>query len=529
MSNAIPNETHFPSFQKVEDLYPMGLDIPKTNDIIMKNKDITLVSTTPKYIYYNFYSMLSTKINTFFSGNIQYQISGKINEPNVIFRNGSQYSKYTSKKIYIFNKIHENEKNTDGELVIENESITNSDKKLFICFPLKTNNNLEIITKKSILDELIQNTTQDDISEINLNSIILKEDDCLYYETTNAKVIVFQTPIVVSSYFTGFTKGELYELQKSPENVEKIRASSNYSSDNTLSNFSKMLKGWDLFETKEGFIEGNDEVVIEKWMECDNVPIDYSEEIPTYQIAVGSITKDLQISILGITINIMWFISISIFLFFIIPPMYGFIVKLGIKNLSNNDEKISLIRGFELTWIIVLVIPAIIMISVGVQQTITCGVISSELSDEKIPLKDKNMHKLQKCLITPPILDKIGDDIDITKLPNVDITKLPNVDIWPNELKSTDYLNNAIKHVNKTRENSTNTTIAGAIILIIWFVCFVIMCFHKIVSPNFIDDVSFEREGKKILALPWPSHIFSLYRFWRNVFSTNYTLSDKYK
>jgi hypothetical protein len=153
------------------------------------------------------------------------------------------------------------------------------------------------------------------------------------------------------------------------------------------------------------------------------------------------------------------------------------------------------------------------MISVGVRQTITCGVISSELSDKKIPLKDKNMHKLQECLIIPPILDKISDDIDITK--------------WPNELKSTYYLNNAIKHVNKTRKNSTNTTIAGAIILIIWFVCFVIMCFHKIVSPNFIHDVSFEKEGKKILALPWPSHIFSLYRFWRNVFSTNYTLSDK--
>lgn len=506
MSNAIPNETHFPSFQKVDDLYPMGLDIPKTNDIKIKNVDIPIVSNTPKHVYYNFYSMLSTKINTFFSGNIQYQIYGKINEPNVIFRNGSQYSKYTSKKIYIFNKIHENEKNTNGELVIENESITNSDKKLFICFPLKTNNNLEIITKNSILDELIQNTTQDDISEINLNSIILKEDDCLYYETTNAKVIVFQTPIIVSSYFTGFSKGELYELQKSPENVEKIRASSNYSSDNTLSNFSKMLKGWDLFETKEGFIEGN-ETVTEKWMECDNVPLDYSEEIPTYQIAAGSITKDLQISILGITINIMWFISILIFLIVVIPPIYGFIVKLGIKSETHdNDKKILLIRGFELTWIIVLLIPAIIMISVGVQKTINCGDISSELSDEKISLKDKNMDKLKKCLIIPPLDKRIGNNKNLTE--------------WPNELKSTDYLNNAITHVNKEREQSTIITIAGAIILIIWFLCFVIMCFHKTVSPTFIEGVSFEEKGKKIMALPWPWYFGELITFWKNVFFT---------
>ena len=500
MSNAIPNETLFPSFRKVDDLYPMGLDIPKTNDIKIKNIDIPIVSNTPKHVYYNFYPMLSNKINTFFSGNIQYQISGKINEPNVIFSNGSQNSRYTSKKLYIFNKIHENEKNTDGELIIENDSITNSDKKLFICFPLKTNNNPEIIIKNSILDELIQNTTSDDISEINLNSIILKEDDCFYYETSNAKVIVFQTPIVVSSYFTGFTKGELYELQKNPENIEKIHASTNYSSDNILSNLSKMIKGLNIFETKESFIEGieNNNSPI-KWMECDNVPLDYTEEIPTYQIAGGSVTKDYQGQLLGATINIIWVVSIIVFLIFILPSLYTLIVRYGIEN--DPELNLELIRNFEFTWVLVLLIPAIIMIFVGALQITSCNNSLKNLNDTNIPLQAKDMDKIKKCLVTPPLDPKIGD----------------NYFVWPNYLTTTDYLNNAITNVKKQSASSVYSTSVGGIMLALWSICFVIMCFYKVLSPNFMyPDFSFIKEdGRKILALPIPSSKFFV--FWINI------------
>lgn len=511
MSQSLPNDTLFPSFGKVDDLYPLGLDIPKENKKELK-PEIEIIPTVPKHIYYNFYPILSKKIYTLFSGSIQYQLPGKENEPNIVFNEGSQYTTYSSQKLYIFSKIHET--NADGELVVEHRPITNSEKKLFVCFLLKTDYLPAITHSKPVLEKLIEHDTTEGPTEIDLNAIIPTEDECIYYETPTAKVIVFQTPLRVSAHFTGFTQGELYELQTKPREIQRIRASSNYSSQNALKPSSNTVTGWNIFENKEGFIEGNEEDV--KWMECDNVPLDYSEEIPTYQVMAGSVTKDFQSQLFGATINIIWMVSIVVILIFVLPSLYTLLVKMGIGSANSYDEVLNLIRNFEFTWILVLVVPALIMIFAGASNIALCNTSLTDLNNSDISSENKNMEKLKRCLVTPPpVATKIGDDPTI----------------WPNTLINTDYLNNAVLNVKTKLNSSVQTAIIGGLLLGLWFICFVIMCFYKVLSPDFMHlDADFkfqDKLGKKTLAFPMPSG--GLFTFWINIFTKGIRVSPTAK
>jgi hypothetical protein len=538
MSNGLPNETLFQSFGqgspnpttdlsdkfgKVDDLYPTGLDIPKANKIEEKTKEIAILPIVPKHLYYNFYSMLSKKIYTLFSGNIQYQLSGKANEPNIVFSKGSQYTAYSSQKLYIFSKIHENDLNTDGELVIENLPITNSDKKIFICFPLKTIT--ENVSKHSnlILDQLIQNTLPEQLPEINLNTILPMEDDGIYYETSTAKIVVFQTPLHVFSHFTGFTKGELHELQIKPATVERIRASSNYFSNKSLNISGHLqgptmlenttIQGWNTFDTKEGFIEGNDPNAEIKWMECDNVPLDYSEEIPTYQIAAGSVTKDYQTQLLSATINIIWVISIVVFLIFVLPSIYTLFVSRGIVGFTDPVVILDLIRNFEFTWVLLLVIPAFVFIITGSSLLNTCNLSLNDLSSSSDPTQ-KNMDLLRKCM----------PNITTTTTSESGKLETKTGSIWPNVFNTNDEVNDAISKIKTQINSQKNLAISGGVILGLWFLATTIMLFYKITNPDFMHLENFkfvdEYTGNRILALPFPPS-GKLIAFWKNVFVGN--------
>ena len=93
---------------------------------------------TKPELQYNYYNILTKKINE-----NELSFVGKPNNPNLIIRNGSHDTKYTSSKLYLFSKSNSIsnkyiDKNSvfgfgsgitsdfDAELIVENNSITNS-------------------------------------------------------------------------------------------------------------------------------------------------------------------------------------------------------------------------------------------------------------------------------------------------------------------------------------------------------------------------------------------------------------------
>ena len=75
-----------------------------------------------KTILYDFPKLPSQKINSIFSGNIQYSVAGKENQPNISVVKKSQKRGFVSKNVYIFSNIHNVSGESDpctGELVIE--------------------------------------------------------------------------------------------------------------------------------------------------------------------------------------------------------------------------------------------------------------------------------------------------------------------------------------------------------------------------------------------------------------------------
>jgi hypothetical protein len=341
------------------------------------------------------------------------------------------------------------------------------------------------------------------------------EDECSYYETKTATVLVFKTPLNVSSYFTGFTKGNIQDLQIIPEHIEAVPASSQaivhiLSGNNRDSSALQMTKGGANLTlevaslplrseefVKEGFIEGNEEEI--KWMECDNVPLDYTEEIPTYQVAAGSVTKDYQTQLLGATINIIWAVSIVIFLIFILPSLYTLLVVRGIGTARGQQEILELIRNFEFTWILVLLLPAIILIITGTTLSNVCNSSLNDLSNNTDP-NNADMYLLNKCIVKVP--SKISPG-------------------WPKVFTTSDEVKDALGQVKIQLNTAKNTAISGGVILGFWFISTTIMAFYKVLNPDFLhisqsNGFSFNDNGRKILALPTiPSGKFIV--FWANV------------
>ena len=56
-----------------------------------------------KQILYDFPKLPSQKINSIFSGNVQYSVIGKENQPNIFIVNKSQKRGFVSKNVYTGN------------------------------------------------------------------------------------------------------------------------------------------------------------------------------------------------------------------------------------------------------------------------------------------------------------------------------------------------------------------------------------------------------------------------------------------
>jgi hypothetical protein len=160
------------------------------------------------YVTYHFPKLNSKKVQT--KGIIQYYMIGKENEPNVSYKKGSSHIPFVSEKMYICAK-----QETSAILIVENRSVTNTDKKLFLCVPLITKEQPLGFAKKqsrNILDDIIQDI-QTNFSEpnndIHLDSVLPENTICNIIETRFAIVVYLKTPIPVYSYFTGLDSSSI--------------------------------------------------------------------------------------------------------------------------------------------------------------------------------------------------------------------------------------------------------------------------------------------------------------------------------
>jgi hypothetical protein len=323
---------------------------------------------TTKQTAYNYYPMFSTKINTQYTGNIQYSLNGKENEPNVTVTENFDSIGYVSKNLFIFSKIHHfpQMENFEGELIVENVPISKSNKPLYLCVPLKTNSS----APKNTIDKIVEN--DDTNIDINLNTVLPLEEISYYYETADYKYLVFHKPIDVKTNFVGFNKGSKDDLFIPPKNVSMIRASSDvvHMKKNTVGTGG--TSRWWGTPSPSGQKHVTEGFEPNEYFECDNVDISYNNDIPTYTIPAGSNNISLKEKTLNVAITMVWLLCIVAVVFMVTPMLFRMLAVSSIIDPSNAPESLTNINKVEATLSFLLFIPAIILVSVGASTSAKC-------------------------------------------------------------------------------------------------------------------------------------------------------------
>jgi DNA-binding cell septation regulator SpoVG len=409
-----------------------------------------------KLIQYNYYNTYAKRV---FSSNTDFQFifHGKENTPNLTITRGSQNINYISSKFFVFSKIHKiDHVEFDGELIIENIPITNSNKKLYVSFPLRT---VPSLSEETIIDFILQQTDPNNNIEVNFNDILPNTNACNFYNLGNYDVLLFTTPIPIKSNFfhvsndntifsgdfnealhsrvelksrlvtrDDFVVSETNEINK--QQYQKIKAvkmnqnskdaicedclmgpvygpvSSQKSKlqqqlDKWKNNFETVLSfffsgkmfemmsspqdeqerkirkwikkiksngpdSWAIKNKVENFVENMTmEDDGDDWMECDNVPIDYSGEIPTYTINASSKKTDENSNLLLKTLQIFWILFAAALMYVMVPLIYGFLAVRSIIKLSNSEVRHDRVTGLEMALSFLIIFPAIVLMLYG--------------------------------------------------------------------------------------------------------------------------------------------------------------------
>jgi len=337
-------------------------------------------------INYDFSRLNFKKIQSPFAGNIQYYLMGKENEPNVMYAKRSSqntYEKfletgsYTEVKNYIANKLYIfGNDNTSGWLVIENTPVTNHDRKLFVCIMLSTNPTATSL--HNVLDNMLQDTIDMDntkiLTEMNLDTILPPSSTCDVYENRRSIVVKFKAPVYVHSYFTGLSNTNISSfIPDFPNNYDSIfDVSTNFETilATQKGKLNPPIMTYD--SVKEGFVEGAGTIDQEtdasgntySWMECDAVPLDYSNVVPTYVVSNGSTTTNTSNTVITMTTVMLWILIVSIFCIFYIPFFFKQLITYTVRS-NRTSENI------EIGGMAVFAITGFILLCVGIQKAIT--------------------------------------------------------------------------------------------------------------------------------------------------------------
>ena len=285
---------------------------------------------------------------------------GKVNEPNIMYNNGSEIINYQAKELFVCSKIHAVNKNQDGEIIIIH-SPTTSSIKLYVCFPFLYNDNTEITD----IDKILFSSTKTNSISLEMNKYITIVPKVRIYETYDSygeqcRVILFEDIIYINHKINIPNNTNL--IQK--ESIEKaistypfltnaknyqdsiilestLRSPSFLSSNSTnVSSDSLLSLPSSLFIHNETIVEGmetndRDDVIYS----CEYLPIDSDDMVQVLQVPVGSPGYNnlvgSQVSNLFINHGIFMFIVI---LFFCLTPFcyHFFYTRINESQLYKN-------------------------------------------------------------------------------------------------------------------------------------------------------------------------------------------------
>ena len=257
---------------------------------------------------------------------VQGAFVGKSNEPNVIYSNKSTPYNFQSSKIYVCGKLHDMEVDYDGELIIENTSIT-TEHTLFMVFPLKTDST---IVQNSI--DTILSTKQTTSLAIN-NLIDNNSINCIVYtsrtQNKTSIVVVNTVPIKINTDLSKYSSSmKLFGVTPSEYNLVKVFLNNQegfttnregFYTDVSYNQAIVDASGTTRFPLKPTDPNSGD------YMECEMIDID-SDTATTYQVPVSSgaiIDKNNQ-DMISVLIQYILYFIIFLIMFFVSPPLYNF-------------------------------------------------------------------------------------------------------------------------------------------------------------------------------------------------------------
>ena len=285
-------------------------------------------------IYFNQYA--STRNNGGYI-KIPFFTPKNIVKPNGLYISGEPIIKFMSSDLYIYKKTHNIAGiNYHGELIIKNKQITNGDRKLYVCFPLKT----DIGTKPNEIDKIIdqsEKVNSDSFSmPVNLNNMyfdkLQKNPKYIFYKSGGDIVVVFTEPIKVKNSFDKFVECDLFSKYSNEYNILE----------NNKDGFQSMT---------EGFIEG----IEDDSMTC--YPIDNNGEPLTDVPSLVKVNSgnEAQNKTINLLFAMIMFVVVFSFSFFGVPPLYK---EIFINESKLNDTTLTyttIFCGFYLAWCIAMI------------------------------------------------------------------------------------------------------------------------------------------------------------------------------
>lgn len=266
-----------------------------------------------------------------------YQVSFPNKSPNLTYSKITP-SSYTATNLYLFGLLHDNisglsvsDKDMVGELVIEHATNAYMGRKVYTCFLLKQNRESNVNGIDHLLEMADGKYKGKNALDIELNQIIPKQTECFFYTdaASSNPVFVFTTPIEINTVSADFIREKL---------SVKTKLFNTFAPNDTL----RIQIG---ASSEEGFIgrrvleglENND-----VYIDCQ--PTGESDEtIQAYSIPINSAYSGAKTTIdfMRSSINLLMFLIMSVFAYFILPPIYKKIVvdKINMAYSDNNTER----------------------------------------------------------------------------------------------------------------------------------------------------------------------------------------------
>ena len=327
------------------------------------------MDTMNSRVKYNYYSIECTNVRKM-SKSIRSNYQGRINDPNIIYRNGNTSINYQATELRIYSNIH-NIKEEEGEIVILHRPTTLG-IKMYCCFPFAYKENCGATEIDAII---LSKTSPEEMGyyqelSLEMNKYIIDSPSIRIYETIdkigdNCVVVVFESLISISQKlklerdtFLGGKKGGVDKMDLT-ETEDKLRTSS------------YVFK--DMHNKKEGF-EGHGEEVI---YSCEYLPVDSEDMVQVLQVPIGSPGYSTLVSsqVSNLFLNNGIFMLIVIIWFCVSPIMYNiFINKMTPQSiLLKNIEWIDNIVGkgtninlLNLLLLLSICLASIILIIIGI-------------------------------------------------------------------------------------------------------------------------------------------------------------------